>query len=470
MTQPISITHEGGICYEDTYNHSLNFFSKAGSLFTKKGSFYGGEASALDLFKPAWIADNITAFKLLLWLRDARGGAGNRSAFRTCLRWVAEQFPEWVYANLSWIPMVGRWDDLRTLFSTDVGSEAAKLWVHAIRHEDILAAKWADRSDKLLQGALNLNEANLRRLLASIRKNSIVEHKMCTKDWSSIEYKKVPSVAMARYTKAFGRNDAERFAEYKAALEKGETKVNAGALFPHDCVRTVKNGDSTIADAQFEALPNYMENSGERAVVICDTSGSMATAVSGSIQAVDISQALALYCSLKIGKDSPFYKKFIAFCSEGEFKSWENMTFSQAVKNKTIFNGAVGSTRIDKALDLILSSALHWNVKQENMPTALIIVSDMQFSQGGVSGGEKQLTEVQKCLSKWSAAGYNIPKIIYWNTAGYAGSVETKYGKNIALVSGFSPSILKAIFEGDDLTPEGVMRAAIKKYGINIPA
>jgi hypothetical protein len=468
MVQPLMKTNEKAQQYDHSFNHCLEFFSKAGSLMEKKKAFYGNEATALELFKPAWIADNITAFKLLLWLRDARGGAGNRSAFRTCLRWVAEQFPEWVYANLSWIPMVGRWDDLRTLFGTNVGSEAAKLWAHAIRHEDILAAKWADRSDKLLQGALNLNEANLRRLLASIRKNSIVEHKMCTKDWSSIEYKKVPSVAMARYTKAFGRNDTDRFEAYKAALVKGETTVNASVLFPHDCVRTVKFGDSAIADAQFDTLPNYMENSGEKAIVICDTSGSMESAISGKIAAIDVSQALALYCSAKISPESPFYKKFIAFCSEGEFKNWNSMTFSQAVKSKAIFNGAVGATRIDKALDLILNSAVHWNIKPENMLTTLIIVSDMQFT-GGVAGGERQLTEIQKCMFKWRDAGYNIPKIIYWNTAGYAGSVETKYGSNIALVSGFSPSVLKAIFNGDDLTPEGVMKATIKKYEITIP-
>lgn len=467
-------TNEGAVQYEHALDHAVEFFSKAGSLFEKKGSFYGQEDSALSLFQKTWIVDPVVSFKLMLWLRDCRGGAGNRSGFRACLKWLAENDnPEWIKANFGWIPLIGRWDDLRVLFGTSLESDAALLWGTAIQMKDVLAAKWADRSDKPLRVFLKKSERDMRKLLAELRKNHIVEHKMCTNQWGEVVYEHVPSVAMARYTKAFGRHDTERFNTYKEALKKGEKTIHAGVLFPHDCVRTCINGDEDIADAQFEALPNYMA-ADSRAMVIADTSGSMSTPVSGSVEAVHISQGMALYCSSKLPKDNPFYKKFMSFSNEGSFKDWGKMKFSEAVGNQKIFDGAVGSTHIGRALNLILKTALFWKLPDSSMPNMLLIVSDMQFHESedynGYGRSEKSsMAEVEKALNDWAKNGYLIPQIVYWNTAGYAGQPITAKHKNVALVSGFSPAILKAIFAAEDLTPKGVMLKTLEKYDIVIP-
>lgn len=465
-------TNEGANAFEHSLDHAVEFFSKAGSLFTKRDSFYEGEESALELFQKVWIVDEALAMKLLLWLRDCRGGAGNRSGARECLRWLGDHDPLWVEANIGWLPMVGRWDDLRSLFGTHAQLGAVKLWTTAILEGDVLSAKWADRSDKVLRNRMKMGIGDFRRLLAKLRKDHIVEHKMCTKQWNEVNYESIPSVAMARYTKAFGRNDTERFEAYKESLIKGEATIHADVLFPHDCVRTVKHGDHGIGDAQFDALPNLMEDTEERIIVISDTSGSMVTTVAGSIQAVDVSQGLALYCSAKIPKDNPFHKKFIAFCSESDFKDWRGMSFSQAVNNHKIFDGAVGSTRIDIALNLILKSATFFKMDQRQMPTTLMIVSDMQFHSSesyGMTGCKTKDTEIEKCLSRWDEAGYNRPKIVYWNTAGYGGQQTTVTHKNVALVSGFSTGVLKALLSGDDFSPGAVMLRALEKYDVMTP-
>lgn len=461
----MDITHEGALTHEHSLDDALEFFSKAGSLFTKCGNFYGdGELSALSLFQKSWVNDDELSMKLLLWLRDIRGGAGNRSGFRECLRWLGNNAPNWIAANVKWIPVVGRWDDLRSLFRTHSFSYAVTLWVNALLQGDVLAAKWADRKDKELRYALKLNEAQFRKFLVKIRKEHIVEHKMCSKAWNTIEYSKVPSVAMSRYSKAFSKNDEERFVEYKLALTKGEETIHADALFPHDCVRTAQSGDGAIANAQFDALPNLLEGTDENIVVIADTSGSMDHRVAGDIRAIDVSQALALYCSSKIPEDNPFYKRFIGFCDEANFQSWRGMSFSEAVRDGGIFDGAVGSTRIDIALNTMLGHIIKYQIKQ--IPTVLLIVSDMQFSQGASSEGN---TEVETCLQKWDEAGYKRPKIVYWNTAGYAGSPDTINGENIALVSGFSISILKAVLGGEDFSPKGVMLKTLEKYNVENP-
>ena len=463
-------THEGANAYEHSLDHAVEFFSKAGSLMKKRGSFYTGDESALSLFQKTWIVDPVVSFKLLLWLRDCRGGAGNRSAARECYTWLANNDPKWLKVNIGWLPLVGRWDDLRVLFGTEVEKDASKLWFQALKSKDVLAAKWADRGDKPIQEWFGENESFLRKFLSKIRKNHIVEYKMCANLWNEIVYKTVPSIAMARYTKAFGRHDEDRFNAYKEALESGKETIHSDVLFPHDCVRTVLNGDTQIADAQFEALPNYMATN-SRPIVLCDTSGSMSSPVSGSIQAVHISQGMALYCSAKLPKDNPFYKKFIAFCSEGKFVDWKPLRFSQAVTNDRIFDGAVGSTHIGKALQSLLKMAMFFKLPDSMMPNMLLIISDMQFHETYDSWNDKSgnMSEVDKHLDDWIRNGYSIPTIVYWNTAGYAGQPATSKHKNVALVSGFSPSILKAIFAAADLTPKGVMLKSLEKYKIETP-
>ena len=459
-------TNEGAKVYEHSLDHNLEFFSKAGSLFSNRQSFYGNEESVLKLFQMSWIADKEITFKLLLWLRDCRGGAGNRSATRECLTWLANNDADWIRYNIKWIPMIGRWDDLRSLFNTPLQTEAASYWAHAIKGDNVLAAKWADRNDKPIRNLFGMRIGDFRRFLANIRKQHIVEYKMCKKNWNEIDYNKLPSVAMARYNKAFYKNDKDRFKVFKEGLKTGKSKVKATVLFPHDCVRTAKHADREIADAQFKELPDYMVDAGEQILVISDTSASMGTIVAGSVQAMDVSQGLALYCSSRLSKDSPFYKRFIGFESESRFNDWRGKSFSEAVWDRSIFDGAVGSTRIDTALDLILHTATERQIPHELMPTTLLIVSDMQFSDGARRGQE---TEVERCLLKFDAAGYERPKIVYWNTAGYSGQQDTVNAKNVGMISGFSPSILKAVFSGDDFSPRSIMLRSIEKYEIEVP-
>lgn len=468
-------TQEGAKAFEHSLDHALEFFSKAGSLYDTptKQSFYGKdkEASAKELFINSWIVDKPLSFALLLWLRDCRGGAGNRSGARAIYNWLAENDPEWLRANLHQLPMVGRWDDLRSLFGTPLEEDAANFWANALSNEEVkvLAAKWADRSDHPIRRALgDVSVPELRKLLASIRSAHIVEHKMCQKLWDKIKYETVPSVAMSRYTKAFYRNDEERFQYFKNQVKTGEKQVHASVLFPHDCVRTCLHGDKEMAEMQFNALPNFLagEDAEERIIVISDTSGSMTVSLGGSVRAYDVSVGLALYCSAKMREDSPFYKKFIAFNSESSFKDWKNMGFSEAVRNRRIFDGAVGSTRIDLALDLILKTAIKREIAPEYMPTTLLIVSDMQFHQGSATND----TEVETCLKKWDEVGYERPKVVYWNTAGYSGQQATVTMRNVGLVSGFSPSILKSLLGGTDFSPKGIMLRTLEKYQVEIPA
>ncbi len=452
-------TNEGDVQFSDAGNPCVDFFSKAGSAFEGRRTFYSNSESALDLFKPAFNSDDYTAFRLMLWLRDCRGGAGNRSGFRSILKWMAENHTDWIDLNMHWIPTVGRWDDLRSLFGTPLEEKAGKYWWDEIKNENVLAAKWCDRKDYPVRKAAGMKIGDFRRYLANIRKDHIVEYKMCEKKWDEIEYDKVPSLAMARYTRAFNNNDFDRFVDFKFQVKSGKKEVKADVIFPHDCVRTARYGDKEMADLQFDALPVYAPDN-SMTMVITDTSGSMSSIVSGKIKAVDISIGLALYFSAKVGKDNPFYKRFIQFCSESRFTDWRGIKFSEAVNNRTIFDGAIGSTRIDKALDTILNIAVKKNIPQRLMPKNLLIVSDMQFSAGSSS----DVSSIESSLKRWDQENYDRPNIIYWNVMSYFGSPATACMKNVALISGFSPAILKTVMACEDLDPESIMYKAIEKY------
>jgi len=470
-------TGNGDYAYDSTGSALLEFFSKAGSQLKGKQNFYGEEASAISLFRPAWTTNSYKAMQLAMWVRDCRGGAGNRSGFRDINKWIAEKDSKWIEANMHFIPELGRWDDLLALVDTPCEDSALKFWVRAIQDGNGLAAKWAPRASKTnvkrkelfnkLRKTASMSPKDFRKLLSG--NTEVVESAMCQDSFYEIDYNKVPSVAMARYNSAFKKHDTARFDSWKNALETGvdeegkKVKVNASVLFPHDCIRTLHSEDAKVANAQFDALPNYMEGTNERIMAITDFSYSMSVKVSGSVSAMDVSMALGLYCSDRLGEDNPFYRKFIPFSDTSKLVTWKDKTFNEAARG--LNDGFCGSTNIGAALEQILEAAQMFGATNEQIPSTLLIVSDMQFNQG-CSDNE---TSVEIGLKRWEEAGYTRPKVVYWNTAGCDGAPTTMGHKDVALISGFSPSILTAVLGGEDFSPMAILDKAIEKYEVVDP-
>jgi len=483
-TVNVTVSAKGDLAYRNTGDEHLEFFSKAGAMFvgkSKRQAYYykNDTADILDMFKSAWHCDYEVAMKLLFWLRDCRGGAGNRSGFRKIVTWLADKHPEWVISNLQFIPELGRWDDFVALVGTECEVDALDFWVDSITSGNALAAKWAPRAKRnkdlfnKMRKVAGMGPAEWRKLLAET--TNVVETAMCQGDWYSIEYAHVPSVAMARSRNAFEKHDSVRFSKWAEGLASGETTVNASVLFPHDCIRTLRaeSGcnmnslyygsrgdyvDSLVANGQFDSLPNYMEDSGERIMPICDFSGSMCIQIAGSVEAIDVSMALGLYCSDRVGKDNPFYRKFVPFSTDSALVDWKNETFSIAAQK--YMNGYCGTTDIARALGKILDAAKFFNATDEQIPSMLLILSDMQFDCA-CRGGKNA---VDTALDKWVEAGYTKPRIIFWDLVAYGTAPATKSTENVAMVSGFSPSLLKAILDGDDFSPMAVMHRALEKY------
>ena len=120
----------------------------------------------------------------------------------------------------------------------------------------------------------------------------------------------------------------------------------------------------------------------------------------------------------------------------------------------------VEDTNIDKAFELLLNTAKQNNIKQEEMPSHIIIISDMEFDYGVYS---QHGTNFSGWKNAFEQAGYKLPKIIFWNIA-TKGFPVTKYDEDVCMINGYSTSVLENILTLEDFTPEKAMLKSLNKY------
>jgi Domain of unknown function (DUF2828) len=433
--------------------------------------FYNAGASRgkniVPAFSAAMAENRDLALRVAAWLRDARGGAGERQLFRDILVYLEKNDKEAAKALLRKVPELGRWDDIFVFNDKELKSEAFTMLGDALRQRNGLAAKWTPRQGKLaveIREFFGMSPKFYRKSLVELTK--VVEQDMCAKEWDSINFSHVPSVASARYKKAFNRN-TQKYAEYVASLVKGEdktVKVNASVAYPYDVLKGRINSygisfDKTEMDLiqkQWEALPNYVGDA--NILPLVDVSGSM-TCPAGKntkLSCLEVAVSLGLYLADK--NTGKFKDTFLTFSHKPELlhmKGNINQKIDQMVKSKWEMN-----TNLHAAFNKILDVAVKGNVPQEEMPAMVLILSDMQFDQC-VKHDNSAIEMIER---KYVAAGYKVPQVVFWNLNASYGNAPVKFDKSgTALVSGFSPAIVKPILSGDidNFTPVAVMMKTI---------
>lgn len=437
-------------------------------LFFNVGAMRGQDKSRLIAnFSKAFNEDPKRAMKLLFWARDVRGGAGERQIFRDIMEYLVENHDLALKPNLHLVSEFGRWDDLLTLIGTRLEKDALSLIHAAISSGNGLCAKWMPRKGtnaEKLRNFMSMSPKQYRKTLVYL--TSVVETKMCAKDWDSIEFGKIPSLASARYQKAFGRNAFEKYSAYIQSLQKGEAKINAGAVYPYDITKSLKMGNWQVANEQWKALPNYMEGSNEMLLPLVDVSGSMETAAGNNknVTCMDVAISLGLYISEK--NEGAFKDAFITFSDNPQLQ-----VLSGSLKDRytQMANSTWGmSTNLEAAFKLILNQATKHKLSQDEMPTKILILSDMEFNEatGGGSwrneSGKWTPTAQQMIEKMYDDAGYKMPQIVYWNIQSRNGGVPVSFDKQgTALVSGFSPAIMTSLIKGEITSPQQIMDQTI---------
>lgn len=423
-------------------------------LFFSIGASRGKDLSTE--FARALAQDSTLALRMLAWARDVRGGAGERDVVRKILLNLEKTNPEALDRILPHLAEFGRWDDLLIFNTKPVKAKAFTMIGDALRARNGLAAKWMPRQGPLaaeLRAFFGMSPKFYRKSLVGLSKT--VEQNMCANDWTNIEYSHVPSLAASRYQKAFKKHDVAGYEAYKAKLVTGEAKVNAAAVYPYDVIKAHKfGGDATVVQAQWDALPNFIGD--ELVLPMCDVSGSMSTPVGGNanLTCMDVCVSLGLYLADK--NTGPFKDMFLTFSAKSKIEVLKgNLLAKLAQLQRAQWDM---NTNLNAAFDEVLRVAKAGNVSANDMPKYILIMSDMQFDQCA----RHDDSAMQMIERKYAEAGYTVPNIVFWNLNAKAGQSPVKFDKKgTALVSGFSPSIMKSILAAEDLDPTSVMLATL---------
>ena len=460
-------TENGAITHVTTNSALLDMFGMGGSMRNRS------DEDIIFMFKKAYEENPEYALKCLFYLRDVRGGQGERRFFRTVIKWLAHKDKNAVLRNLEAIPEMGRWDDLYALVGTPVEKEVfylinKQLLLDVESKTPSLLAKWlksentSSPASKMLgrktREALGMNSKQYRKMLSMLRgRIKIVETLMSQNRWDEIEFDKIPSKAGLIYKNVFATKDVTK-ARYAAFMANKETKVNAAVLNPVDIAKQIfsKYNPSKVErlawDKYWANLKDYYNGREERGIAVVDVSGSM--------------DGTPLYAAVSMGAyiaergKGPFQNHFITFSDQPELVKFEGIDLYDKFRRAENANWR-NSTNIEAVFDLLLSTAIKNHVSQDEMPETLYIFSDMEFNGCMVDNTivrnvwgrleHKMLrdsaavnTLIEKKMREWKAYGYKAPNVIFWNLDARQDNIPA-IGDGFFYVSGNSMNVIESI-------------------------
>jgi hypothetical protein len=302
---------------------------------------------------------------------------------------------------------------------------------------------------------------------------SVVERDIAANTFDNIKYDRVPSLAMDRYAGLFMKKDLPRFKSYVQDVAKGSAKISGATLLPSTLIskarnivqhsfsrRQAKNFKGAklaveleisrdIIDGQWNTLLQRVRDAGTltSSIAVCDVSGSM-----GSPQFKDgscpMDSAIGLSLLIASVTSAPFGSGFITFHEEPSYLSLkEDQGLVEKVRNcmEAPWGGSTNFVAVFE--DVILPMAVKNKLKQEDMVKQVFVFSDMQFDQAQYHT-ERWTTSYERIKQRFSAAGYEVPRLIFWNLAdGSSSKPTTMEDIETALVRGYSQGMLRAFLE-----------------------
>ncbi len=456
------LTQNGATTFTGSGNSVLDLFSMGGALRSRPDN------EIYNLIDKAFQEDPNLAIKCLFYLRDIRGGQGERRTFRIGLKVLYDKYLPILKKNYMSIPEYGRWDDMFEIPDYDV-KQFLKLQFETdwyVYHDMLpanisLLAKWlpsinASSKDTRKQAfkfieLFGETKESYRKKLSQLRaKLEVVERKLSANEWDEVDYEHVPSIAGLKYRKAFSKHDGTRYGEYLSQVESGEKVIHTGTLYPSDIVSKIfdSEGKDKTLELAWKNLPNYTEE-GENALVVCDTSGSMQN-VCGSTRPLDVAISLALYYAER--NTSEWKDHFITFSNRPVLQRIVGNTLYEKLLNLNNADWEM-NTNLARVFDLILDRAKATKLTDEDMPRKIYIVSDMEFDSC-VQG----TTNYELMKERYSKAGYTLPSVVFWNVNSMQNNVPVKARENgVALVSGYSPSLFTKLVGAKDFSPMSIM-------------
>ncbi len=462
LASSMTTTTNGATTYMTTNSSVYDMFALGGAMRNNS------DTEIVQMFENALIEDTNLALKCLFYLRDVRGGMGERRFFRICMKHFIKSTILHGVSNfktkvhlLKLCSEFGRWDDLIDItFGTGYWGETLNI-IKAQLKKDLetehpsLLAKWLPSENasssktkmaaKEIRQDLGFTAKQYRKMLSYLRnKIKVTERLMADNRWDEIEFNKIPSKAGIKYANAFRTRD-ETSKRYLEFISNKDSKVNAKALYPYDIYRLWSSHSKTnIVNKYWNNLPNYIGDCDKKIMCVVDTSGSM-TWNGGLPQAV--ANSIGIYCAEKL--NGFFHNKIITFSARPRFIDFsDTMTASEKFQklDRLCINE---NTNIKATFDLLLKVAKNPSTKHDDIPTTLLIISDMQIDNGYSTLDSNLLTaDMERIREEWNAAGIQMPFLVYWNVNAKKQTILERAKDGVTFVSGYSPIIMKQILSG----------------------
>lgn len=468
------LTENGAVGYKTTGKKLLDLNFSVTSLRNRS------DKDIVNKFVDAFYEDKMLAMKWLFYCRD-REAVGERRIFRVVMKYLAENHPDVAKAVLEFVPAYGRYDDVLGLLDTELKADVVTMLKtqlnldakNMMENKPVsLLAKWLPspntsskttrRFAKIIYKAIGMTEKQYRQTLSKLRKYlNVVEVSMSAKEWGAIDYSAVPSRANLVYNAAFLRNDEERRREYLNALSRGDknVKINAGVLFPHDIVHKYTDGRSrvynpldTTLEELWKALPDYVQGAGNT-ICVADGSGSMTSTVGNTnVSCLDVANALAIYFAER--SSGQFKDNYITFSERPQLVDFSKATTLRQKLEIALKHNEVANTNIEAVFDLILKTAVDTGMSQDELPQNILILSDMEFDSCATTNRSRNSWSIDrptntlfdKMRKKYETHNYKLPRLVFWNICSRTGTIPVKENDlGVALVSGFSPAIVKMV-------------------------
>jgi hypothetical protein len=471
------VVNEKGACSLATTNNACV------DLFFKMTQDVYQNPNFVEWIEKSWEESPLDTMKIIFQSRDCRGGKGTKKTFINAMKHLTYEHPDWVEENMAIIPTFGRYKDWIQLINDNTRDQIINLICKQL-NEDIvnmnegnpisLLAKWIPSEKKQLNKNNNITKLITQQLYEEHEKQpykrfrkeyltplryylKIVENYMCSNRWEEIDFSIVPSCAMNRLRKAFQKHTPEKFADWLNAVKEGKSKINAGQLQPHELAKHYINGGEydEVVELQWQQIVENTSKLGnfEDSIVLSD--------VSGSMDGVPMEVSIALGILISSLTSEPFRNMVISFDTNPTAHIIPDSctTLQQKVESmKEVPWG--GTTDLYKVFELILNRARQYGLSPEQMPKRLYILSDMQFDSAIDYDTKTVFESIEDMYSKTI---YTRPDIIFWNLRSDT-TIDfpvSDIQKGVATISGFSPSILKNILNGDEVTPYTIMRNVI---------
>ena len=489
-------TANGALVYAGSGSALVDFHARATELRYAEVSKVSAAAAQ------AYEEDALMAVKLFFQTGDIRGGKGERDTFNRSMDWLIANHPLVALEVLPLIPEYTRWDYLVRLTVSENReiADSATALVTAQFHKDLevlrnsqdaqndkksapvqisLLAKWmpslqvkkADQKVVVrhLLKALHMQEREYRHALAQLRNHlHIIEKSMSAKEYDAIDMESMTSKQQLRYADFLQRVLAQKRHEYVQAVLRGEKKMNTSVLNPVDICHEYKKGrynDSAAYNEDLEALwtllPNRVTdtassvnaNAAGNTLVVRDGSGSMTMPLGAGSSAtmLEAASAMALYCAERL--PGVFRDKFITFSNTPRLVDLSDcQTLAQRL-NRLYQYDECSNTDIQATFNLILDIAVSQKLTQEELPSYLLILSDMEFDAARASWCSplvSRQTLFATIRRDWETAGYQMPTLVFWNLNGKRTlfpEIDSKSG--VIYLSGFSTRELGLVMSGE---------------------